>query len=110
MNIKIIADSTCDLSPALLDQHNITLVPLTVVKNGQEFKDNVSITPAEIFAHVAAGGALCSTAANNVSLGEVALLMMSGRADALNAAQAPCCFLSCFGVHIVCVLVVIVIK
>lgn len=66
MNIKILSDSTCDLSQAILDQHNISLIPLTVVKDGQEFKDGITITPAEIFAHVAAGGALCSTSANSV--------------------------------------------
>lgn len=66
MNIKILSDSTCDLSPAQLAEHNITLVPLTVVKGDQQFKDGVTITPAEIFAHVAAGGDLCSTSANSV--------------------------------------------
>lgn len=66
MNIKIISDSTCDLSPELLTAHNISLVPLTVVKGDEQFKDGVTITPAEIFAHVAAGGALCSTAANSI--------------------------------------------
>ena len=66
MNIKIISDSTCDLSPELLTAHNISLVPLTVVKGDEQFKDGVTITPAEIFAHVAAGGALCSTAANRI--------------------------------------------
>ena len=66
MNIKIISDSTCDLSPELLAAHNISLVPLTVVKGNEQFKDGVTITPAEIFAHVAAGGALCSTAANSI--------------------------------------------
>ena len=66
MNIKILSDSTCDLSKELLAQHNITLVPLTVVKGDEQFKDGVTITPAEIFAHVAAGGDLCSTSANSV--------------------------------------------
>ena len=66
MNIKILSDSTCDLSQAILNENNITLVPLTVIKDDQEYKDGVSITPAEIFAHVAAGGALCSTSANSV--------------------------------------------
>ena len=70
MNIKILSDSTCDLSPQLLTEHNITLVPLTVVKGDQQFKDGVTVTPAEIFSHVAAGGDLCSTAAN--SIGEYA--------------------------------------
>ena len=66
MNIKILSDSTCDLSKALLDEHNISLIPLTVVKGDAQFKDGVTITAAEIFAHVAAGGDLCSTSANSV--------------------------------------------
>ena len=68
MKIKILADSTCDLSRQLLEQYDITLVPLTVIKADQEFKDGVTITPGDIFEHVAKGGALCSTSA--VSVGE----------------------------------------
>ena len=68
MNIKIISDSTCDLPASLLEQYDITLAPLTVVKNDEQFKDGVTITPADIFAHVSAGGDLCTTAA--VSIGE----------------------------------------
>lgn len=70
MKIKIISDSTCDLSAQLIADNDIALIPLTVVKNDQQFKDGVTITPAEIFAHVAAGGDLCTTAAN--SIGEYA--------------------------------------
>lgn len=66
MNIRITADSTCDLSAELVEKYSITLMPLTVIKNGEAFKDGVNITPAEIFAHVAAGGDLCSTTATNV--------------------------------------------
>lgn len=67
MNIKILSDSTCDLSQELIAQHNITLMPLTIVKDGKEYRDNVTLTPAEIFAHVAAGGNLCTTAAINMA-------------------------------------------
>ncbi|MBR7122619.1 MAG: DegV family protein [Oscillospiraceae bacterium] len=66
MNIKILSDSTCDLSEELLAKHNITLVPLTVIKDGKAYSDGISITPDVIFAHVAAGGSLCSTTALNV--------------------------------------------
>ena len=68
MKIKILSDSTCDLSQELLTANNISLVPLTVIKADEQFKDGVTISPSDIFAHVAAGGALCSTAA--VSIGE----------------------------------------
>ncbi len=68
MKIKILSDSTCDLSKEILAANDVTLMPLTVIRDGSAFLDNVSITPAEIFAHVAAGGDLCSTTA--VSIGE----------------------------------------
>lgn len=66
MKIKILSDSTCDLSQELLTANDIAIVPLTVIKNDEEFKDAVTITPDVIFEHVAAGGSLCSTSANSV--------------------------------------------
>ena len=79
MRIKVLSDSTCDLSAQLLETYDITLVPLTVVKGDEQFKDGVTITPADIFAHVAAGGNLCSTAA--VSIGEYEDLFARYSAD-----------------------------
>lgn len=66
MSIKISADSTCDLSPELLDQYHISLTPLYVIKDGEALLDGVDIHPADIFSHVDAGGKLCSTSAVNV--------------------------------------------
>ncbi len=81
MNIKILSDSTCDLSPELLAKLNVTVVPLTVIKDGQSYLDNVTITPAEIFEHVASGGQLCSTTAMNVGEYEVAFQKYSAEYD-----------------------------
>lgn len=67
MSIKISADSTCDLSPELLKQYDIFIVPLSVIMDGKEYKDSIEIQPDEIFSHVAAGGELCTTSAVNVS-------------------------------------------
>ena len=67
MKIKILSDSTCDLSPEILEKYNITLIPLTVIKDGQSYSDGVNITTDEIFNHVAAGGGLCTTAAINMA-------------------------------------------
>ena len=66
MKIKILSDSTCDLSEELVQKYDITVLPLTVIKDGQSYHDRVDITPADIFAHVAAGNDLCSTTAMNV--------------------------------------------
>ena len=66
MKIKILSDSTCDLSKEQVEALDITIVPLTIIKNDQEFKDAVSITPDVIYEHVANGGNLCTTSANSV--------------------------------------------
>ena len=66
MNIKILSDSTCDLSPEQLQELNIDLARLTIIKDGQPYLDGDTIHPADIFAHVAAGGDLCSTTAYNI--------------------------------------------
>lgn len=66
MRIKITADSTCDLNKELLAANDITLTSLIVIMDGKEYYDGETITPADIFEHVAAGGGLCSTAARSV--------------------------------------------
>lgn len=66
MKIKITSDSTCDLSKELIDKFDVHIVPLTVIKDGEAYSDGETITPAEIFAHVANGGDLCSTTAKNI--------------------------------------------
>lgn len=65
MNIKITSDSTCDLTKALLDQYDIDVIPLYIMKDGIAFRDGVDITPAEIFRYVEETGDFCTTAAVN---------------------------------------------
>lgn len=67
MKIKITTDSTCDLPAHILEELNISVLPITIVKGGAFFKDQVDITPQDIFDHVAAGGDICTTAASNIS-------------------------------------------
>lgn len=63
MKIRITSDSTCDLSAQLLERFDVGIIPLYVVKDGVAYKDSEEITTDDIFAHVAAGGALCTTSA-----------------------------------------------
>ena len=96
MNIKILSDSTCDLSEDLLKANDITLVPLTVIKNDEQFKDGVTITPAEIFAHVAAGGSLCTTTANNVGEYDEVFSKYSAEYDGVILISLGSGFSSCY--------------
>lgn len=47
--IKIISDSTCDLSEELLNKYDIDILPLHVVMGDKEYIDGVNISPDEIY-------------------------------------------------------------
>ena len=51
MNIRITADSTCDLSPEYIAAHRIGIIPLTVNMGGVDYVDGADITPDAIFSH-----------------------------------------------------------
>ncbi|SHJ72143.1 EDD domain protein, DegV family [Anaerobranca californiensis DSM 14826] len=50
--IKIFADSTCDLSPELIEQHDIGIVPLNIIFGDDIFQDGVDITTKELYEKV----------------------------------------------------------
>ncbi len=50
MSVKIMSDSTCDLSPELVKQYDIDVLPLHIVLGDQEYEDGVTITPDEVYA------------------------------------------------------------
>lgn len=47
--IRIIADSTCDLSEELLDKYDISIVPLHIVLGEKEYRDEEEICADEIY-------------------------------------------------------------
>ena len=47
--IKIVADSTCDLSRDLIEKYNIQIAPLHIMLGEQEYLDGINITPDEIY-------------------------------------------------------------
>ena len=48
--VKIISDSTCDLSRELLERYDVDIVPLHVLMGDSEYEDGVDIMPDEIYA------------------------------------------------------------
>lgn len=83
MRIKITSDSTCDLTEKLVLENDITIVPLAIIKDDKSYLDGIDIRPADIFAHVNAGGALCSTAAVNIAEYRALFEKLSGDYDAI---------------------------
>lgn len=48
-NIKIISDSTCDLSNELIKTYGISLIPLMISLGTSSLKDGLEVTPEELF-------------------------------------------------------------
>lgn len=96
MSIQITSDSTCDLSPALLQSYGIRIIPLSVIQGGTSYKDGVDIQPADIFAHVEQGGDLPTTSA--VSVGEYRALFaeLSPQHEAVVHITISADFSSCY--------------
>ncbi|MEG2406188.1 MAG: DegV family protein [Clostridiales bacterium] len=68
MKIKITADSTCDLSPALIEKYNVAITPLSVQIGESSLKDGKDITAQEVVDAFEKQNILAKTAA--VSIGE----------------------------------------
>ena len=47
--IKILSDSTCDLSPELIQKYDIGIIPLYVRLGDEEYLDGVNISPEQIY-------------------------------------------------------------
>lgn len=77
MAVKIISDSTCDLSKDLLEKFDISIAPLTVTLGQNSGHDGIEITPEMIYAFVESTGELPKSSA--VSVGEYERLFSSWR-------------------------------
>ena len=67
MKVKIISDSTSDLSPELVKKYDISIVPLYVVMGDKIRKDGIEATPEDIYEYVSQSGKLPKTSAPNLN-------------------------------------------
>ena len=63
MSIRIVADSTCDLSKDLIERYNISIIPLCIVMGDQSYYAGIETTPDEIYAWADANKTTPKTAA-----------------------------------------------
>lgn len=66
MRIKITADSTCDLSPELVERYNVGILPLSVIMGDNVYKDGIDIKPTDIFSFVKEKGVLPKSSAPSI--------------------------------------------
>lgn len=65
--VKITCDSTCDLSPELLQKYGIAVCPLCVTMDEEAFRDGIDATPDDIYAFFDRTGRLAKSTAVNIA-------------------------------------------
>lgn len=65
--VIIASDSTCDLSPELIERYGVQILPLGVTLGENNYTDGVDITPDMIYEHYEKTGELPKTAAINIA-------------------------------------------
>lgn len=65
--VVIVSDSTCDLSPELIERYDIHIMPLVVNLGDKQYRDGVDINPDMVYEHYEKTGILPKTAALNVA-------------------------------------------
>ncbi len=79
--IRIISDSTCDLSKELIEKYNVYIVPLHIVLGDDEFLDGVNITPDDIYAWSDANNATPKTSAVSIEEAAEAIKQFTDQGD-----------------------------
>ena len=64
--VRIVADSTCDLSPELRERYDIQVIPLCIIMDDKSYFDMLDVTPEEIFAWADANKTTPKTAAASI--------------------------------------------
>ena len=67
MKIKISTDSTCDLPAELIAAHDIGVLPLYIIRDGEALRDGIDVTPDDLYAYTKATGKLCGTSAVTIA-------------------------------------------
>ena len=94
--IKIVSDSTCDLSDELLSMYDITILPVHVLKGGISYLDGIEISTWNVFEHVNSGGEICTTSAINIAEFQEYLNEVSSQYSAVIILTIGSGFSSCF--------------
>lgn len=96
LSIKITADSTCDLTPELLERYDISLIPLSVILGDKSLKDGLEVVPDDLYRHVETTGSLPTTSANSVGEYQDHFAALASQYDAVIHINISAEFSSCY--------------
>ena len=48
--VRILSDSTCDLTKAQIEKHQIGIIPLCIIMDDKSYYDGIEVNTSELFA------------------------------------------------------------
>lgn len=83
MPVKILADSACDLPLSFYEEHNVTLIPLKVHVNDQEYEDVKTIDPKTVYEAIRGGTVPKTSQASPLLFEEIFTQMAENNEDGI---------------------------
>ena len=83
MAIKIVTDSTSDLSPEMAQALGVTVVPLEVIFGEDAYREGIDITADEFYERLASSRSLPTTSAPSVGVFQETYERLLGRGDSI---------------------------
>lgn len=83
MQVKILADSACDLPLRFYEENNVTLIPLKVHINDEEYEDVKTIDPKTVYDAIRAGNVPKTSQASPLIFEEIFMKMASNNEDGI---------------------------
>jgi len=90
MPVRIVSDSSCDLTTEETSELNVGVVPLSIRFGDEEFTDRVQLTPEEFYRRMAAADVLPETAAPSPGAFVEAFRAAAATAPALTRSKPWC--------------------
>ncbi|AZU61226.1 DegV family protein [Neobacillus mesonae] len=83
MQVKILADSACDLPKSFYEEHNVTLIPLKVFIEGNEYEDVKNINPKTVYDAIRRGIVPKTSQASPLTFEEIFTSMAENNEDGI---------------------------
>ncbi len=83
MAVKIVTDSTCDLSPEMAQELGVTVVPLHVIFGDDTYREGIDITADEFYERLTSSRSLPTTSAPSIGLFQETYERLLGKGDSI---------------------------
>lgn len=96
MKVKITADSACDMPKYLVEKHNISIIPFSIIMGDEEYKDGVTVSVEELINYAKNNKELPKTSAiNQAEYEDFFKQFLDGETEVVHFSLSSGCSVAC---------------